>query len=287
MRAQTAVMPLGSFLVAAPCLAGSSDASAQPIGVRRKIVHVGAATIHVTLRGQGDPIVFIPSLGRGVEDFDELSDRLARAGYQAVLPAPRGIGASAGPLIGLTTRDFAEDIAAVIRSLGLGPVTLVGHAYGNRLARIVATAHPDLVKRVVLLAAGGMIPMSPDIARIFRRVFDPSLSKEMRLAAIQRAFFAPGHDANVWEDGWYFDVARAQAAGIHQPPLEQWWGGGVAPLLVLQATDDVVAISQNSAMLAAEFPHRVTVVAIPDSGHAMLPEQPERIAAAILAYLRR
>ena len=69
---------------------------------RRQVVKAGLATLHVTTKGSGEAIVFIPSRGRGVEDFDDLSERLVRAGYEAILPEPRGIGGSTGPLDGIT-----------------------------------------------------------------------------------------------------------------------------------------------------------------------------------------
>ena len=57
-------------------------------------------------------------------------------------------------------------------------------------------------------------------------------------------------------------------------------------MLVLQGTDDVVVLPENAQRLAAEFPERVTVVQIARAGHAMLPEQPDAIADAVLAHLR-
>ncbi len=49
----------------------------------------------------------------------------------------------------------------------------------------------------------------------------------------------------------------------------------------------MVALPENAKRLAAEFPKRVTLVEIPNAGHALLPEQPEQVAKAILAYLQR
>jgi pimeloyl-ACP methyl ester carboxylesterase len=54
----------------------------------------------------------------------------------------------------------------------------------------------------------------------------------------------------------------------------------------LQATEHATAVPENSRLLAREFPDRVQVIEIPNSGHAMLPEQPQLIASAILANLR-
>ncbi len=82
---------------------------------RQEIVKAGSASLMVTVRGQGEPIVFIPARGRGVEDFDDLGRRLAWAGYQVILPQPRGIGNSSGPLEGISLHDLAADVAGVIR----------------------------------------------------------------------------------------------------------------------------------------------------------------------------
>ena len=78
------------------------------------------------MRGRGVPIVFIPSFGRGVHDFDELSKRLARSGYQTILPEPRGTGSSTGPLEGITLHDLAADVAAVIQAVGGGRAIVTG-----------------------------------------------------------------------------------------------------------------------------------------------------------------
>jgi pimeloyl-ACP methyl ester carboxylesterase len=274
------------LLVATTCRA-PEKAVVQPGTARQYLVGAGPATLNVTVRGQGEPIVFIPSRGRGVEDFDDLSRRLVQAGYQAILPDPRGIGRSRGPLDSITYHDLASDVAAVIRSVVRGPVTIIGHAFGNRVARTLASDHPALVQRLILLSAGGMIPRSPKIDTVTTRFWATTLTAEDRMAAIRRAFFASGNDAGTWEEGWYFSVAKAQRAADARTPLQEWWAGGSAPILVLQGTEDIIAVPENARRLAAEFPDRVTLVEIPKAGHAMLPEQPERIAAVILAYLRR
>jgi pimeloyl-ACP methyl ester carboxylesterase len=223
-------------------LACCGSASAQLSAGRQENVRAGEATIHVTIRGQGEPIVFIPSFGRGAEDFDDLSRRLAPAGFQAIVPEPRGIGGSTGPMDVLTLHVEAADTAAVIQSLAGGRAIMLGHAHGNGVARMVA---------------------------------------------IQKSYFAEGNDASVWQSGWYLDVAAAQMAGAARTKLEEYWPGGSAPIFVLQATEDAMAVAENSRRLAAEFPDRVSVVQIAHSGHAMLPEQPELIATTIITQLRQ
>jgi pimeloyl-ACP methyl ester carboxylesterase len=272
------------FASALSLLAFSACAWAQE---RQAAVPAGPATIHVTIHGTGEPIVLVPSYGRGADDFDDLSKRLAAAGFMALLPDPRGLGRSVGPMDTLSLRAEGDDIAAVIKTLVPGGRAVVlGHAHGSRVARMVATDHPEMVKEIILLGAAGMIPRAPDIEAAFRKVFDKNATSEERLAAVQKSFFAPGNDAKVWQDGWDVDVAAQQMAGVERVKLEEYWAGGKAQIFVLQGAEDVIAVPENSKRLRDEFPDRVSVVEIPHSGHAMLPEQPELIAKTIIEHLK-
>lgn len=254
---------------------------------RREIVRAGPASVQVTIRGKGEPVVFIPSRGRSAQDFDTLSNRLAQAGYQVILPEPRGIGGSTGPLKDITYHDLASDVAAVIDSLVGRPATIIGHDFGNRIARTLASDYPRLVKQLILPSAGGMVPRSPEMERLTTQFWESALSRKDRLTAIRQIFFAAGNDLpHTWEEGWHLEVARAQRATDARTSLKEWWAGGSAPILVVQGSEDVVAVPENARRLAAEFPDRVTVVEIPHAGHALLPEQPEQVEKVILAYLR-
>lgn len=183
-----------------------------------------------------------------------------------------------------TLFDLAADTALVIETMG-APAIVIGHAYGQREARALATARPNLVRSVVLLAAGGKVPI-PDTAReALFGCFDEALTPAQHLEHVRNAFFAPGNDATVWRDGWHTQTARLQSTATQATPLGEWWGAGTAPLLVVQALQDAIALSGNGRALKAEFGDRVTLIEIEGAGHAMLPEQPEKIAHAVLPFL--
>jgi pimeloyl-ACP methyl ester carboxylesterase len=110
---------------------------------------------------------------------------------------------------------------------------------------------------------------------------------ETRMKDVQFAFFAPGNNPAVWRDGWYPDVAKAQMAATRATPAEGWWNAGSAtPLLVIQGLQDVVAPPENGHMMKDEMAGRVELIDIDGAGHAMLPEQPEKIAQAIIDFSR-
>ncbi len=237
--------------------------------------------------GAGPLVVMIPSLGRPAQDFEDLARRITAAGFRAARIEPRGVGRSRGPMHGQTLFDLAGDAALVIERLGPGPAIVIGHAFGQREARALAAARPELVRGVVLLAAGGKVPV-PDAARAaLLACFDGALTPEAHLENVRIGFFAQGNDPAVWRDGWYADTARLQSGATQATPLSDWWSGGAAPLLVVQGLQDAIALPANGRALQAELAERVTLVEIDGAGHALLPERPDEVARAVLPFLRR
>ena len=131
-------------------------------------VAASGADIAVRTLGEGPTLLLLPGLGRSSNDLDAFATRLVAAGYRAVLPEPRGMGDSTGRLDGITLHDLARDIAAVIETLCDGPAVVIGHAFGNRIARCLAADHPALVDLVVLLSSSGKVQPTPEIAEAIR-----------------------------------------------------------------------------------------------------------------------
>lgn len=80
---------------------------------------------------------------------------------------------------------------------------------------------------------------------------------------------------------------KAQRTASASTPVDQWFAGGKAPILDLQAEYDAVAPRKFSGVLKTALGSRVTVEVIPNAGHALVPEQPNATATAIAAFARR
>ena len=243
-----------------------------------------ACPLTVHLQGEGQPIVLLPALGRGADDFSALADRLAASGYRVIRPEPRGVGGSSRSLDGLVLDDFADDVASVVDTYG-APAVLVGHDFGGHVAQLVSCLHPELVDGLVLLAAPGPVPAKPEPSVALRRIFVPELTDEEHLEAIALALFAPGNDPVAWVDGWHPMLAFAQAEAERHVPPEGLWDRLRGEALVIQPTEDRIVMPENSRLMAERLGARVRVVDIPNAGHALLPEQPDAVAAAILSWL--
>jgi pimeloyl-ACP methyl ester carboxylesterase len=256
--------------------------------VTRSLVEHGGVRIEVLARGSGAPVVMIPSLGRPAEDFDHLATRLAEAGYCALCPQPRGLGASRGPLRGITLHDYAKDVAAVIDAQGGGPAVVAGHAFGNFVARATAADYPRKVRAIALLAATHTWPLRPELRDSINKSHQMSLPEAVRLKHLQHVFFAPGSDARVWLEGWNEEVMHAERDATEATPKPEWWTAGSAPVLDMLPDSDPLSPPESRDTYVKELgADRVTVTLIPRAAHALLPEQPEAVAQALLDYLKK
>lgn len=274
---------LAKGLVAAACLL---PVMATASGAERKTVLTPEATIVYHAQGRGPLVMVIASTGRGTEEFGLLAERLVARGYRVLRPEPRGIGGSVGPMDGVSFHDFAKDFAAVIQQEGGTPTIVAGHAYGNWIARVIATDFPALTRGVVLLAAGART-WPKELSDAITMINDPKSTEAQRLAGLRLGFFAAGNDPRPWLDGWYEDVTKSQRAARQRTRQADWWAGGRAPLLDLQGGADPFRPVASRLELKEEFADRVTVKIVEGASHALPAEKPMETADAVADWADR
>jgi pimeloyl-ACP methyl ester carboxylesterase len=253
---------------------------------RHFLVTAGEAQLDVRDLGTGPLLVLLPGLGRPNSDLDLFAARLVDAGYRVVLPEPRGMGASTGPLEHLTLHDLARDITAVIETVGGAHAVVIGHAFGNRIARCLAADRPDLVRLVVLLSSSGKVQPTADIAEAIRLAQAVDTPPDVRAKAVRDAWYAPGSDIGQWLDGWSQPVMRAYLAAAEATRVEDWWTAGQADVLIVQGLCDVSAPVGNGRLLREEIGNRATLIELADVGHALPVEKPDLVADTVIRYLR-
>jgi pimeloyl-ACP methyl ester carboxylesterase len=194
--------------------------------------------------------------------------------------------------------DLGDDIAGVIGKLRNGPAIVLGHAFGNFVGRALAADHPGTISALILAAASGK-DIPPEINSAPFRAGDLTLPEDERLAALRLAFFAPGHDPSAWLTGWYPQTLRMQraaaaasgstaggAAGSAGSRLSRYWTAGTVPIFEIIAEYDPFHPKDQWGLLRSELGPRVTSTVINGASHALFPEQPAAVAAAVLGYLR-
>jgi pimeloyl-ACP methyl ester carboxylesterase len=253
--------------------------------VEQRVADNGLATIEYRAVGRGPLVVLLPSIGRGTAEFVNLSRSFAARGFRFLLPEPRGFGASRGPIDGITLHDLAEDTAAVIRAEGGGPAIVLGHAFGNWVARLLATTNPDLVLGVGLIAAAAKNWPKSLIADI-EISSDTSQADEVRLAALRAAFFAPGNDPHPWLAGWNHAVNISQRDAAACVPAETWYAAGTVPLLDLQGDCDPFRPLSSRYELRDALGSRVVVKVIGQASHALPVEKPSEMLDAVIGWAK-
>ena len=279
---------IAAAIVAASMMIVTVPARAEP---EWEIAFYDDVRIEVIAEGRGPLIVMLPSRGRGAEDFDGVAGELVKAGFRVLRPQPRGAALSRGPMQNLTIHDLARDVAAVIRNAGDGgPAIIVGHAFGSWVARMTAIDHPDLVRGVVMVAAAAKaypagFAGAKELSEAVRKSGDFALPDSERLEYLRLAFFAPNSDANIWLQGWHPAADEVQSAAGRATKQSEWWSGGTVPLLDLQGELDPFKPRAMSNEMREEFGERASVVVIPHASHALIPEQPNAVVEAILAWI--
>jgi pimeloyl-ACP methyl ester carboxylesterase len=285
-----AVSMVAALAVTLPWPAPAHSQVAQLVGTwKMTYVTNGAAKLRVFSAGDEPTVVMLPGLGSGPVRLEPLGQRLVAGGMRVVLPEPRGYGESVGPLEGVTLHDLAVDVARVIETVGGAPVVVAGHAYGNRLGRMLAQDRPDLVRGIVLMAAGGKFPPRLEAAQNLQTYLDLSLPPQRRMVAGKAALYGPQSNLDVRLDITSADTIKMQTAAIDPKsiPLESWWPGGKGPMLVIQGLADVIAPPENGRSLKIDYPDRVTLVELPGLGHLMTEERPDLIAEAVITFVHK
>jgi pimeloyl-ACP methyl ester carboxylesterase len=118
---------------------------------------------------------------------------------------------------------------------------VLGHAFGQWVARTLAADRPELVRGVVLAAAAAK-SARPELRAALAICVDQSLPEAERRAALRVAFFAPGHEPpGSWLSGWHAEASKSQRAASAATPQEEWWTAGTASVLDLQGAQDLPA----------------------------------------------
>jgi len=137
-----------------------------------------AETLTVRIEGAGAPVVLIPGLFGSAYGFRRVVPLLTDAGYQTILIEPLGMGESSRPQdADYSLSAQAARIAAILDTLHLQHLIIVGHSAGAAIALRLAVQRPDLVKAIVSLEGG---PAEAAASPGFRRV--TSVTPLIRLA---------------------------------------------------------------------------------------------------------
>ncbi|MFP5247958.1 MAG: alpha/beta fold hydrolase [Thermoanaerobaculia bacterium] len=266
-------------------------------------------TLHYDVVGKG-PVVVLLSGGPGFSpDYlrpiaDKLSDR-----YSAVLFHQRGTGRSVIEKYdaeALAVKTLVADLDALRRELKQEQLTLIGHSFGGILTMMYAREHPDRIRAIAFIDAGGptlaSVPQfsanlearftDEDKAKI-KEWSDPEKKKaNHRLAVLELtkaktpAYFADrskaqslmdGMTETSFHDGVFWSIVMQMMALDLRAGLEKV----KAPVIVIHGRQDPL---QSAEEVHATFPQS-KLVWIEDAGHFPWLEQEKAFYGALRGFL--
>lgn len=230
-------------------------------------VDIAVPADRIVLRGEsvgfGPTMVLLHAGGERRTVWQPVAKRLAAHGVRTVAVDQRGHGDTAGPF-GSELSVYADDVAAVVRSLGVR-VTLAGCSLGG-LAALLATTHPDVRQRLDGLVLIDVIP-DPDPVRARRH-----LGADERRSTDRRGRKPPW---SLIEDilgrG---EELRDAAAALH------------APVTSIRGTSSWAIDADDQQRFSLLVP-QASLVTIDGSGHLVARDRPAELADALSDHIHQ
>ncbi|MGZ5274789.1 MAG: bifunctional 4-carboxymuconolactone decarboxylase/3-oxoadipate enol-lactonase PcaCD [Caldimonas sp.] len=250
-----------------------------------------APQLHVTVQGEGPPVVMSHALGLDIHMWDALAARLAKT-MTVLRYEHRGHGESALPPGPYAMDDLVDDAARVVREWDRGPVAWVGLSMGGMVGQGLAIRHPELLRGLVLANTTGRYPESA------------AANWAARITAVERGGMAAVADAVVerylgidFRSAHPGETAALRAKLLRCSPAGyvaccravasvDWLdalGGVRTPTLVIAGGRDIGATVEMAQAIADRIPHAELAV-FEEASHLSVAELPDRFHDAVAAF---
>ena len=279
----------------------------------------GFDLVYTRVGNGGTPLVLVHGWPESRRLYWKVIDPLAEAGFDVIVPDLRGFGDS-----GLAPDGFGDvpsssrDVEALVASLGLDQVVLVGGDFGGAVVQDMARRFPDLVSRMVLFNSplpylkdrmeGLRSRSSRESADYFVRqgTAADALAGELATPDERRRYIATFYTSRFWAHPGAFtsdevefhtepfadtDHLRAsfrlyeavfdESARSELPLLGR---NELTPTLVLYGPSDHVIPPDFDRMAAEVFARHVGPFLLRDCGHFVPWEAPHALVSGITAF---
>lgn len=295
LLAASLALPAAAPAQSAPPPAPTADPAPAPQALRFTMV----------VEGKGPDVILIPGLASPRAVWD--GARAALAGrYRLHLVELKGFaGGDPGPnLKGPILPELVEQLNAYIAANKLRAPAVIGHSLGGLAALMLAKAHPQAVRRVMvvdalpwigtILAPPGATPaqVEPFVARqrdaLAARYGQPQSSEG---AAANAARFALKPQARALVAAWSLAAdPRVVGQAFYEDALTDLRGdlaGITTPITLLYPYSEAVPRAQADALYQGEYAKapKLRLVPVGDSYHFIMLDQPAAFAAALQEFL--
>jgi pimeloyl-ACP methyl ester carboxylesterase len=216
----------------------------------------------------------------------------AHHGFNVLAIDLPGHGRSTGAALP-SVEAIADWIASLLDAAGAQRAALVGHSLGSLAVLEAAARHPARVERIALL--GPAVPMTVSDELVAASERNEHVAYELINGWSFSAARQLGGNAvpGMWMTGNAMRLMERSRPGVLANDLKSCHayanGLGAAalvrcPALAIIGARDIMAPPRNARTLMAALPG-AKVVTFPDSGHALMSEEPEAVLEALRGFL--
>ncbi len=252
--------------------------------------------LHYEVVGSGEPLLLIPGTGQGVQLWSLQVPRYCER-YMCILVDNRGAGASEVPKDGYTTRQMAQDAAALLNELGVGRAHVCGQSMGSAVAQELTIHQPSLVGTLQLHSTWDQ--PYPHLVRQLRLRQELARRELWDLFAMNSvlSLFTPEYanqhpDLLTQREAMLFSnppVARG-LVGHYDADIEHHTRGRLerikVPTLITYGTLDQATLPAYNQAVHEQIPGAELHV-FDGAGHLTFSELPDEFAEVTLAFLAR
>jgi pimeloyl-ACP methyl ester carboxylesterase len=261
-------------------------ADAERNGGTHEYYFVNGAKLYTESFGQGSPVLFLHG---GLMFFDNAyakqRDYFATR-HRVIGIDQRGHGHSPdGPWL-LSYQLMADDTAAVLQKLKVGPVDVVGHSDGADIALLLARDHPELVRHLVISGAN-LRGWSAEVLEARKKMSPAQIEERVRKLANSLPPFFQTDYGRVSPDGanhWMVMVTKCywlwgQPLVIEPGDLKKI----ESAVLVVAGDHDFSSIEETTEIFRGLAHGQLFIV--PGTGHGTFQTRPELVNLAVSEFL--
>jgi len=247
--------------------------------------------MYYEIRGNGDPLLLIHGLGSSTRDWEEQIPTFCQK-YKVITIDLRGHGKTDKPKGPYSIKMFAEDIAELLKKLGINSIYVLGISLGGGIAFQFAVDFPDLVKRLIIVNSGVEIPTDSFKRKLeaFKRTFIVKLisMKKMGEVLAPRLFIKPEQEElrKKMIERWAENDKRAYLAAMRA--LIGWsvrdqLSKIKCPTLVIGSDEDYAPSSVKEEYTG--LLQNAKFIEIKDARHAVTIEKPKEFNEIVMNFL--
>ena len=252
-------------------------------------VLIGGISLEVQEQGAGDiSLVFLHYWGGTHRTWNKVTAEL-QSSYRTVTYDMRGWGESGASSNGYSIAALADEAMALVEHFALSCYILIGHSMGGKVAQLVASRRPPGLLGLVLVAPATPTPtLLPEEAKQQQiHAYDNRGTVLQTIAFLSEGSLDPDTVEQVVRDSLSGtpEAKRAWPATAMLEDISTEVSKIAVPTLVLAGEQDRLdSIEQHRREVVARIAG-ATLEVIPQSGHLLPLDEPERTARAIREFV--